>query len=335
MPTRNFGAFIGATLKSIIDQAPDDLEIVVVDGASTDDTAEVVGQWQESFAGLRYVRLDVRGGIDRDMAKSVALATGDYCWLCSSDDIVKPGALDVLLEEIRSEVDLYLCGFTQCDLRMRPLEDYPIVRTRHPETFELSSAEQRRRYFESAHTTAAFFSFMGSIVIRRAKWNAVPLNEAYVGSLWAHVARIFSLIPSGLQLRYLARSLLDKRGGNDSFLDSGIARRFGIAIDGYTRLADEYFGKDSPEAFHIRRVLRNEFDLRALCYFKAETWKRGQPGDLAHLNGLVAKLYADHPSRIERLRLWTYDHTPPAAYYALRNTYRFLRDCAGTKSQDR
>jgi abequosyltransferase len=334
MPTRNFGDFIGATLKSIIDQAPRDLEIVVLDGASTDRTAEIVSAWRKSFPALNYTRLDARGGIDRDMARSVDLATGDYCWLCSSDDIVKPGALDLLLEEMRSGHDLYLGGFTQCDIHMRPLSDYPLSRIRRPETFELSLPAERARYFEAARTTAAFFSFMGSIVIRRSKWNEVSLNEAYVGSLWAHVARIFSLIPKGLRLRVLARSLLDKRGDNDSFLERGITHRFGIAIDGYHRLADEYFGRNSTEAFHIRRVLRNEFDLRALCYFKSETWKCGVPGELARLDELVGKLYSDRTSAFDRARLWAYLRIPPGSYYNLRDAYRRLRKFTAGRALD-
>ena len=46
IPTYNFGEFIGATLQSIIKQATDEVEIVVVDGASTDNTAEVVRAFQ-------------------------------------------------------------------------------------------------------------------------------------------------------------------------------------------------------------------------------------------------------------------------------------------------
>ncbi len=74
IPIYNFGAFIGETLASILPQATDEVEVLVVDGASTDNTPEVIAAIQRTFPGLRYNRLEKKGGIDRDMARSVELA---------------------------------------------------------------------------------------------------------------------------------------------------------------------------------------------------------------------------------------------------------------------
>lgn len=90
IPTYNFGAFIGATLDSIDGQATDEVEIVV-DGASKDNTAQVVQQVEQSFARLRYCRRDVKGGVDADLALALELARVDYCWLMSSDDVLASG----------------------------------------------------------------------------------------------------------------------------------------------------------------------------------------------------------------------------------------------------
>ena len=99
--TRNRGAFIAETLGSIIAQATDQVEIVVLDGASTDDTGEVVRQYQERFPRLRYVRQEMNMGVDRDFATAVDLAIGEYCWLFSDDDLLKPGAIQAVLDAIR------------------------------------------------------------------------------------------------------------------------------------------------------------------------------------------------------------------------------------------
>lgn len=327
IPTYNFGAFIGETLKSIVNQAPAGLEIVVVDGASTDDTRQVVSDWQKKFPSIRYFCLDRRGGIDRDMAKSVELANGEYCWLFSSDDIMKPGALELILGEIKSGLDVYLAGITLCDLSMRPIVDHKISRLTAPASFDLADREQRLEYFNLAETTTALFSFMGSIIIKRARWNEVPINEEFVGSCWAHVARIFSLIPTGLTVRYLAKSLLDKRGENDSFMDKGIVHRFGIAVDGYHRLGATFFGPVSPEAFHIRRVVRNEFSPRVLLHFKMESIRTHRYEDLSLLKKLVDKLY-DDPSFVNRLYVLGFRFTPVSLYHPLRGVYRLLKHFA-------
>ena len=88
VPTYNFGEFIGETLESIIgQQTSDEVEIVVGDGGSTDNTAEVVKRYQAYFPRLTYHNFGKKSGIDLDLSKTVELARGDYCWLMSSDDV--------------------------------------------------------------------------------------------------------------------------------------------------------------------------------------------------------------------------------------------------------
>src|SRR6266571_4898125 len=101
MATRNRAKFIGPTLESILVQATEEVEIVVLDGASTDNTEEVIRRYQARFPRLRYCRQETNMGIDRDFAKAVDLANGDYCWLFCDDDLFKPGAMRVVLEAVK------------------------------------------------------------------------------------------------------------------------------------------------------------------------------------------------------------------------------------------
>src|SRR2546422_10201090 len=91
MPTYNFGRFIGDALESILRQAADDVEIVVLDGASTDNTSEGVRSFQARFPRLHYHRRDRRGGSDRGKATGGELADGGYCWVLSQDDTLDGG----------------------------------------------------------------------------------------------------------------------------------------------------------------------------------------------------------------------------------------------------
>ncbi|HEY3970296.1 MAG TPA: glycosyltransferase family A protein, partial [Solirubrobacteraceae bacterium] len=123
IPTYNFGAFIGETLQSIAAQLQDGVEIVVLDGGSTDDTAEVVGAFAQRHPQIRYHRQPERGGIDRDMARTVALARGEYCWLFGADDTMRPGALERVLTRLDGGAELLLCGVTYCSFEMEPLRE--------------------------------------------------------------------------------------------------------------------------------------------------------------------------------------------------------------------
>src|SRR2546425_4758238 len=105
IPTYNRAAFIGGALESIIREAAgvtDEIEIVIVDGASTDRTERIVREFQPLFPGIRYWRRETNAGVDADILKAVELARGEYCWLMSDDDRIEPGALRHLLTQLES-----------------------------------------------------------------------------------------------------------------------------------------------------------------------------------------------------------------------------------------
>ena len=324
MPTYNFGRFIGETLDSILAQWTPDVELVVLDGGSTDETPRVLEQYLARHPHIRYVRQPERGGIDRDMARSIDLANGEYCWLFSSDDIMRPGALSRVLTELASERDLYLGGSTTCDLNMKVLEEHPMLDAPRGAVYRLHDALERRDYFRRAQTTAAFFSFMGSIVVRRSRWREGRLEPDFIGSCWAHVVRLLRLIPTGLTVQYLRDSLLLKRGENDSFMDRGIAHRFAITIDGYMRIADTVFGRQSEEARHIRRVVANEYPPHAFFAAKLQSLRAGRLEDMLELDRLASAAYGD-PNLRNLARRAVHRAMSVRAYESGRTVYRRLR----------
>ena len=324
IPTYNFGEFIGATLDSIIPQLTPEVEVVILDGGSTDKTAAVVRPYVAAHPSVRYIHQDRRGGIDRDIARSVDLAQGEYSWLFSSDDIVKPGAVSRVLAEIDSGLDVYLCGLTLCDLEMKPIAEHRVSRAAPGSIFDLADVAQRKRYFELAETSTAFFSFMGSVIVRRQRWLQIGLDEAFVGTLWSLSVRILQMIPTGLTVKYLGEPLLAKRGENDSFMDKGLVHRYSIAIDGYHCIAAELFGPDSFEARHIRRVIVNEYPPQAFFLAKLHLLSSTGPKEFGELDRLAAKTYSGAGLRNIIYRA-LYRHLPLKVYENVRPLYKSLR----------
>lgn len=323
IPTYNFGGFIGETLQSIVAQLQDGVEIVVLDGGSTDNTAEVVGAFAQRHPQIRYHRQPERGGIDRDMAHTVGLARGEYCWLFSADDTMRPGALARMLARLDGGAELLLCGVTYCSFQMEPLFEGVVAQIPSETRFDFSLREQRLGYLARASTTLALFSFLGSVVFSRARWEAIGLEERFVGSLFAHVARLFAMIGQGVLFDYLPDSYVLTRGGNDSFMDQGIVNRYAKVVDGYHELAAAYFGAGSTEAAHIRRVVRAELPLwLALDLRHAVAHER--PEELSELRRITHRAYSE-PGLRHRLYRELYDRTPHSAFVAARHSMRALR----------
>lgn len=333
IPTYNFGQFIGEALASMLRQMRPGVEIVVLDSGSTDQTPGVVQQLQRQHASLRYERAEERRGIDRDMARVVQLARGDYCWLFSADDVMADGALARVLAEIEQGQDVYLCMHSNNTIWMEPVHaSHPVLNLSEDALFQLADTDQQLRYFALAVSTEAFFSFMGGLIIRKAAWGAVPLNEKFVGTCWAHVARLFELIPKGLTVKFLAAVLLRRRGDNDSFATGGVVRRYAIAIQGYQELGRHFWGSNSRQAFHIRRVLRNEFRLRMFLGAKLLCATRPATEDILLLNDLVARTYSDVSLSCIMKRL-AYHLFPLALYQPARAVYRYLLGNAARSRQ--
>ncbi|MBN1102796.1 MAG: glycosyltransferase family 2 protein [Deltaproteobacteria bacterium] len=309
IPVYNFAAFIGATLESILPQSTEEVEVLVVDGASTDNTAEVLAKYQRTFPRLEYVRLTERGGIDRDMASSVQRARGLHCWLFGGDDIMMPGALAHVLREIEGGHDVLLCESILCRFDMTPLRKHNLLRIDRDRVFDLHDEEERREYFRRAMNTAAFFSFCSSLVIKKARWDSVVAGDSFAGSHWAHAARIFQMIPEGLQVKYLRSPHLYKRGENDSFLDRGLVNRYRITIEGYLELAHRFFDPESVEAHHIRRAIMAEHNLKSLLNAKLMCQDQGLHQDLLLLDRLASTLYR-RPHLSIRLKGIVYNHAP-------------------------
>ncbi len=295
IPTYNFGGFIGQTLDSILPNLREGVEVVILDGGSTDDTGDVVAQRQRDFPQIEYHRQEFRGGIDRDIAKAISFARGEYCWLFSADDIMMAGAVDKVLNHIQSKCDIYLCEHTLCDYEMHPIKEYPIFyHITAPEVFDLGNALQRQKYFSEARTSEAFFSFLSGPIFRREIWEkSKGIPESFQGTCWALAGRLLSLVPDGLMVHYLRESLIYKRSGNDSFLEHGVVNRLRITVEGFAHISETLFGKDSLENYHIRRVLRNERTLSHLLGIKLIVATSTQKDKMAELNEIVSKHYSN------------------------------------------
>lgn len=204
--TLNRGAFIGETLDTIMPQLRDDVELVIVDGASKDDTGEVVGRYVATDPRVRYVRLPKASGVDQDYDIAVSHAHGEYCWLMTDDDLLKPGAVDRVLAVLDGNVELVIVN-----TEVRTVDFGGALRgalVAKQEDVEYAPEDADRLLADTAHA----LSFIGCVVIRRSFWLARD-RAAYYGSLFIHVGVIFQQARTP-RTRVIAEPLITIRYGN-------------------------------------------------------------------------------------------------------------------------
>jgi len=89
-PSYNQGEFVEETILSVINQNYPNIEYILIDGASTDKTKQVIDQYRDYFS---YVVSEPDKGQSNAINKGFKQATGEiFTWL-NSDDRLAPGAL--------------------------------------------------------------------------------------------------------------------------------------------------------------------------------------------------------------------------------------------------
>lgn len=91
IPTYNQGHFIEETILSIINQSYKNVEIIVIDGASSDNTKEIIKKYKLHFA---YWVSEPDAGQSEAINKGLKIATGEIVTWLNSDDTYEPQALE-------------------------------------------------------------------------------------------------------------------------------------------------------------------------------------------------------------------------------------------------
>lgn len=260
IPTYNRAAYIGEAIRSIIKEVGSrDIEIVISDNASIDGTEEIVRSWQKKAPNIKYFRWDTNMGADHNYLKVVEIARGEYCWFLGSDDALKLGALSVVLGELESSHDIYLCNRTECDIYLTPVKDRAWLSHRTEGTeFVLSQRAEQLRYFKASQSLGAIFSYLSSVIFRKDKWNTVIYDEVFTGTAYSHAFMLLSFFHENCRLKYIKEPLVLCRCGNDSFAEAGVIRRFLLDFDGYLLLAEKCFHRDEMVKTEFLAVMTRE-----------------------------------------------------------------------------
>lgn len=103
MPVYNGQRYLRAALDSVIEQDVDDLEILISDNGSTDDTAQICQHYASADSRIRYVRhAENLGGVP-NLNYVIQEARAPWFKWAFYDDVLRPGYVARCLEAIRSK----------------------------------------------------------------------------------------------------------------------------------------------------------------------------------------------------------------------------------------
>ncbi len=280
VPAFNHGAYVIQALDSMLDSGLPEVEIIVCDDASTDDTAALVESWQARHVGeftrLHLIRHRLNAGLCQSLNDIIAEARGELIHVIASDDYFLPGGLltKTLTMAEHPEWQVAFCDGQAVgpsgELYLPSLvEDSPYVpaQLQKPEGI---AAELLYHWGPPAHQMtwrrSAYQAHGGDYA-----YDPTVFCEDYDSALWAAGRRVLGYIPSVCQAyRYRSwpqtanrNSLRDYR--DNAFVLAKHARHFEAPVArGMTLLSSIYhhvaIGDTAPvdalwRVFHAQRAV--------------------------------------------------------------------------------
>lgn len=177
VPSHNYASFLPTTLDSVVQQDRDDVEVILVDDASTDTTPDVAS----GYPGVQYVRIDQNVGPGRAWAIGLERAMGRYVAKLDADDWQLPGWFDRMEDAFEQDPAIGLVAGSALLYR----DGATLVERVTPRDTVLSAADLRRRLLRQ------FFFRMPAMCLRAEVLEAAapPRHELRLPHDWEFFLR--------------------------------------------------------------------------------------------------------------------------------------------------
>ena len=245
IPTYNRAPLLRYLLQSLVAGLadwPPDLEIIVLDNASTDETAEVVGEFTLQKYPIDFRRNASNIGMDANLAACFDAASGEYLWQIGDDEIIYGGVVAYVLRLCRNRsfgvLHLANDGFLQG-------QQDAVMTRRLPNGVEPEKIDAHD-LFRAANIYLTFIS--ASVINRRAVLARLPRfstsddPNTYVPQL----AWIFSALMALDTHYHINKPLFGALAGNTG--GYRLIEVFGVNVVNMTR---KYLGDFYPRAANI------------------------------------------------------------------------------------
>ena len=103
VPVYNTERWLGPCLDSVLEQSLENIEVICVDDASTDGSADILAEYAARDARVHVVTLDSNCGQGVARNKGFSMSSGRYVHFLDSDDMLATSALEKLVERADAE----------------------------------------------------------------------------------------------------------------------------------------------------------------------------------------------------------------------------------------
>lgn len=278
LPVYNCEAFVGRSIRSILEQSYRNIELVISDNASTDGTAAVCSRWAADDHRVRFVQNPRNLGAAANFNRVLELARGPFFkWACG-DDWCAPELVETCLGVLRARPDVVLCYS-----RVHVVDDENQSQWIYADELDLQSDDPRERLLQAtshARLLHVLHGVMRTDVVKRIgrmkSFYSSDLAVMTELSMWGK----FVEVPEPLLFRRLHRGSAHSMDRKEQFEHLGGPADRRLLLERWPRLREQVRAVlQSPHSLGTRLRL---LDLLA----RTAWWSRAE---LAREAGLMAR----------------------------------------------
>ncbi len=194
VPTKNSGRFLEACLRSIKEQSYKEIELIVVDNFSTDNTREIAERYADKF----FERGPERSA---QVNYGVKMASGEFVYKVDSDFVLEQGVVGQCIEKIVEGNDAIVVHNTPDEsvswiarIRKFEVDMYKYDLTHSSARFVKKDVYEKIGGFNEAITAGEDYDFQNRLNNRGYKTGFVDAEALHLGepvNIWKHMLKYF------------------------------------------------------------------------------------------------------------------------------------------------
>jgi len=243
IPTFNRAPYIKELINSILIQVDSTishkLEVLISDNASTDNTEEVLREYQEKYPQIfSYFKNEENVGFDKNVDLIFKRAKGKYVWLLSDDDTLENNSLSYLIDKINCcrQCSVILVNYCECSIEMNKY----LKRIRQDIKEDVYCKDGNVFFQESKF----LFGLVSSLIIKTQEWHSANITK-YLGSNWIHVGAIIEILQQKPAC-IIAKHIVNLRTGNSEWGKQGSFLSYGFSLlDIFLNMKDLGYKKET------------------------------------------------------------------------------------------
>lgn len=123
VPVYNIEKYLDKCIDSIVNQTYQNLEIILIDDGSTDNSWKKCDEWAEKDKRIKVIHKE-NGGVSSARNVGLEIAKGKYIGFVDSDDYIEKSMYEIMYKEIKkSNIDLVICDYQRVSFENKAEND--------------------------------------------------------------------------------------------------------------------------------------------------------------------------------------------------------------------